>query len=392
MKKSFNAMDHSKKTEIKLIIYLLMFVAGLVVAIGAYTKDVNYGPIAQLVTVIGLIITLCAGVLLFPSRHELSKKIEKNKKVILSFLILFSIFSVLLFIYADIAVYRLPGHLIELTEFSNTNPEMQIYFDHFGKRVEFESDGLTLIGTIYGIENETVRPGVVIIHGFTRNAGRKFPLYRILSKKLVDKGYIVLTYDGRGIGESDVPQDIDDIESWNSTIDAINAVSCLCSFKNVNKSRIYVIGHSGGTEAAMYAGNADERIKKIVAIGPIRFHILGNASKIQFFRERFSQDRKLRVLINLTTFLELASKGDNVYNDYFYEGHVPILLMDGELESEEYKQFLRKTFKNITEPKRYITINDTGHYCNTTSIGNFMVYNDKVITETVNAIDDWFSD
>jgi len=71
---------------------------------------------------------------------------------------------------------------------------------------------------------------------------------------------------------------------------------------------------------------------------------------------------------------------------------VPILLMDGELESEEYKQFLRKTFKNITEPKRYITINDTGHYCNTTSIGNFMVYNDKVITETVNAIDDWFSD
>jgi len=80
MKKSFNAMDHSKKTEIKLIIYLLMFVAGLVVAIGAYTKDVNYGPIAQLVTVIGLIITLCAGVLLFPSRHELSKKIEKIKK------------------------------------------------------------------------------------------------------------------------------------------------------------------------------------------------------------------------------------------------------------------------------------------------------------------------
>jgi pimeloyl-ACP methyl ester carboxylesterase len=297
-----------------------------------------------------------------------------------------------LFIYADMAVYRLPGYLIELTEFSNANPEMQIYFDHFGRRVEFESDGLTLVGTIYGIENETVRPGVVLIHGFTQNVGRKLPIYRILSKKLTDKGYIVLTYDGRGIGESDVPQEIDDIESWNYTIDAIHAVSYLCSFKNVNKSRIYVIGHSGGTEGAMYAGNADERIKKIVSIGPIRFCILENASKIEFFRERYSIDRKLGRLVNLTTFLDYASKSNDVYNDYFCEGHVPILLIDGELESEEGKLFLRNTFKNITEPKRYITLNDTGHYCNTTGFGNFMVYNDKVIIETVNAIDDWFSE
>ena len=71
--------------------------------------------------------------------------------------------------------------------------------------------------------------------------------------------------------------------------------------------------------------------------------------------------------------------------------HVPILIIDGELEGEEDKLFLRNRFKNMTESKRYILLNDTGHYCNTTGIGNFMVYNDKIITELINDIDKWFN-
>jgi pimeloyl-ACP methyl ester carboxylesterase len=362
-----------------------MFVAGLVIAVGAYLKDENYGQTAQLVTTIGLIITLCASILLFPSL----------KRVILSFFILISIFSVLLFIFTDVVVYDLPKHLTGLNTFSDANPEMEIYLDQFGKGIEIESDGLTLVVTIYGIENETVRPGVVLIHGSTP-VGRKLPLYRIISKKLVENGYIVLTYDARGFGESDEPKEIDVAESWNYASDAINAVSYLCSFKNVNKSRIYVIGHSFGAQAAMSAGIADERIKKIVAIGPSRrvaSRILDkNAPDLQYFWERFSRDRKLGKLVNLTVFLEIVSRSDDMYNDYFYDGHVPILLIDGELESEEDKLFLIDIFKNMTAPKRYITLNDTGHYCNTTSIGNFMVYNDRINTELVNVIDNWFSE
>jgi pimeloyl-ACP methyl ester carboxylesterase len=381
----FNTLDQSKRAKLKLILYRLMFVAGLVIAVGAYLKDENYGQTAQLVTTIGLIITLCASILLFPSL----------KRVILSFFILISIFSVLLFIFTDVVVYDLPKHLTGLNTFSDANPEMEIYLDQFGKGIEIESDGLTLVVTIYGIENETVRPGVVLIHGSTP-VGRKLPLYRIISKKLVENGYIVLTYDARGFGESDEPKEIDVAESWNYASDAINAVSYLCSFKNVNKSRIYVIGHSFGAQAAMSAGIADERIKKIVAIGPSRrvaSRILDkNAPDLQYFWERFSRDRKLGKLVNLTVFLEIVSRSDDMYNDYFYDGHVPILLIDGELESEEDKLFLIDIFKNMTAPKRYITLNDTGHYCNTTSIGNFMVYNDRINTELVNVIDNWFSE
>jgi len=398
-----------KETKVERIIYICIFVAGFVVAIAAYLKDDNYGPTAQLVTAIGLIIMTYAIALflcmrfnnsiicrnLFPFKHALLKKIEKNKRVILSFFILISVFSFLLFIYTDVAVYDLPKQIIKLNTFYDANPEMQIYFDHFGKGVEFESDGLTLVGTIYGIENETVHPGVVIIHGSTP-VGRKLPLYRILSKKLVDNGYIVLTYDARGFGESDDPKEIDVVESWNYTCDAIHAVSYLCSFKNVNKSRIYVIGHSFGAQAAMSAGIADGLIKKIVAIGPSRrvtSRILEkNAPDLEYFWERFSRDRELEKLVNLTVFLDVTSKSSDMYNDYFYEGHIPLFLIDGELEGEDDKIFLRETFKNMTEPKGYFTLNDTGHYCNTTSIGNFLVYNDRINTEFVTVIDNFFNE
>ena len=131
-----------------------------------------------------------------------------------------------------------------------------------------------------------------------------------------------------------------------------------------------------------------------MSIGPsrrVKSRVLEkNAPDLEYFWERFSRDRKLGKLLNLTVFLEYTSKRSNMYNDYFYGGHVPILLIDGELESEEDKLFLRDTFKNMTEPKRYITLNDTGHYCNTTSIGHFMVYNDRIITELLNVIDNFF--
>ena len=92
--------------------------------------------------------------------------------------------------------------------------------------------------------------------------------------------------------------------------------------------------------------------------------------------------------INANVFLEYTLKSDNMHNAYLCEGHIPILRMDGELEGENDILFFKAAFKNMTEPKKYITLNDTGHYCNTTRVGDFMVYNNKINTELVNIIDD----
>jgi hypothetical protein len=139
-------------------------------------------------------------------------------------------------------------------------------------------------------------------------------------------------------------------------------------------------------------GMANNRMEKIVVIAPyrrVKSHILEkNAPNLQYSWERFSRDRKLKKSINLNVFLEYLSKRSNMYNDYLYEGYIPILRMDGEPEGENGILFLKAAFNNMTEPKKHITLNATGHYCNTTSVGDFMVYNNMINTELVNVIDD----
>ena len=61
------------------------------------------------------------------------------------FIVTTSTFSVLLFICADIAS--------ELNEFSDANPEMKIYFDHFGRGFEnVNNSRIYVIGHSHGAE------------------------------------------------------------------------------------------------------------------------------------------------------------------------------------------------------------------------------------------------
>lgn len=280
--------------------------------------------------------------------------------------------------------------------FYRLNSDVDFYFDNNGVKVTFQSDGLTIAGTLYGFEenDDIIRPGVIIVHGETR-LGRELPIYKILAKKLVEKGYIVLTYDRRGIGESDTPQRIDLASSWDEGNDASQAVLFIYSLKNVDKSKIYAIGHSGGARPVMQVGLEDKRIKKIVLIGPsrrIEERILNkDAPDREYFWKRNSLNRGLEEPMPLDTFLSTVSQYKMLYNKYKVSDHIPIFLIDGELESYEDKLYLRNYFDELGEPKKYYTVNDSDHYLNTTSKSNFILYNSKVIDETVNAIDNWFT-
>ncbi len=280
-----------------------------------------------------------------------------------------------------------------------SNSNVKFYYDNYGEKISFQSDGLTIVGTLYGErsdEDKTIRPGVVLVHGETP-MGRKLPVYRILSKELVERGYVVLTFDRRGIGESDNPEQVNMVESWDESNDVIQAVSYLYNLKNIDKSKIYVIGHSGGSVPVMQASLDDNRIKKSVIIGPprrIEERILNenaNTNDLETLWKRRSEDRELKEPINLVTFLSIVSELKKLYDEYKIRDHIPIFLIDGEVESYEDKLYLSNYFIELKEPKKYYTINNSDHYLNTTSIGNFMMYNGKVNNDTINSLDNWFN-
>ena len=70
---------------------------------------------------------------------------------------------------------------------------IEFAFDQSGERITFESDGMTLVGTLYTPENEKASPAIVLIHGSTPE-GRNMGLYRILGDELAQSGYTVFEY------------------------------------------------------------------------------------------------------------------------------------------------------------------------------------------------------
>lgn len=263
-----------------------------------------------------------------------------------------------------------------------------------GNPLSLNDGEIRIMGSLYLSPKPVLHPGIVLLHGSTP-AGRKLPLYMLLARKLALRHYAVLSIDLRGFGESDDPRLIDRVDSWDVSRDVYRAVSYLGSLPFVDPSKIYLIGHSMGGSYAVAASMGDQRVSKVVAIGPGRrvySRILDPvAPNQQYFHERFSRDRKLQHMLPMEVFLKVAAswKLEN-YLDYFSGNHhPPILLIDGALESQEDLAYLRDFYERISQPKLYVTIPNSDHYSNTMEIGPFIVYDGRAFGQLVAVIDRW---
>lgn len=260
------------------------------------------------------------------------------------------------------------------------------------------ADRLKIKGSLYGVVGGNSRPGIILLHGNTP-LGRKLAIYKVLSSKLAEQGYLVLTIDFTGFGESDDPFSLDTVEALDRDKDVYTAIEFLKTLQIVDTSQIYIIGHSGGAVPAFRVGIKDTCIKGIIAIGPPRrvTERLNDPRDKNYFWKRAIRTRRevygkeFPAWYTEDLWLERNLKNDmKKYKGYFSQNlHKPLLLIDGELESEKDKLYLRNFFNGMTEPKRYITLKNSGHYCNTMSLLGSVLYDIKVINQTTNAIDRW---
>jgi dienelactone hydrolase len=263
--------------------------------------------------------------------------------------------------------------------------------------VEFMSNGLTLRGSLYMPDGSSRFPGIVLAHGGTR-LGRKLSLYRILSYKLAQRGYVVLSFDFRGFGESEDPVRFETAEDLDFVGDAKQAVSFLLSVKGVDTSKIFLVGHSFGAGVVIPTGIHDTRVAKIVSIAPGRrgneLFWSENAPAKHYPRQRLAQDMEIpqiqRFPIDVLNPLLQDVTIDTVLK---YPLHQPILLIDGEMEDQEDLLFLRNLYTKMTEPKTYITIQNANHYFGTLrddrGFYNLVTYWDNIVEDLVETIDFW---
>jgi pimeloyl-ACP methyl ester carboxylesterase len=146
-------------------------------------------------------------------------------------------------------VSRFPDGLDVLPEAEPTLPE--------GVREEeirFESDGLTLVGTLTIPDGDDPLPAALFLHGSgpidrDGNApGLPMDAYRQLAHALAEVGIASLRFDKRGVGESEGT--IETASMTDLVDDARAALAALRARPEVDSSRVFLVGHSEGAYLA----------------------------------------------------------------------------------------------------------------------------------------------
>lgn len=121
----------------------------------------------------------------------------------------------------------------------------QRHADHVATEVRFNSGCVTLAGTLYQPVGEGPHPTMVFLHGSgeTPRLGFGGPW---ITTPLVEAGIAVLTYDKRGVGESEgrcCPDDDDDFETL--TADGLAAIDALGQRDDVGPIGLLGVSQAG---------------------------------------------------------------------------------------------------------------------------------------------------
>ncbi|MFN0069885.1 MAG: alpha/beta hydrolase, partial [Chloroflexota bacterium] len=132
------------------------------------------------------------------------------------------------------------------------------------QRITFWSDGLELVGYLH-MPNEIAagqrRPAVLVCHGFGASQDRVLPE---VAQHLAEQGYIALTIDYRGFGESPGPR-------WRmipqeQVQDIRNAITYLETLEQVDRHAIGLWGTSFGGANVAYVAGVDARVACTVSV------------------------------------------------------------------------------------------------------------------------------
>ncbi len=263
--------------------------------------------------------------------------------------------------------------------------------------VTFPSGNLSLSGTLYMPGwSLRKRPAVVICHGGTP-IGRRMAMYVIMARELAARGYVVLTFDFRGFGESDDPKRFETFSDLDFTHDISAAVNYVSQLRQVDTSRLFLIGHSFGAGVVLPASIREQRVRKTISLSPPR-NTAGrqygpNAADPSYPQRRLSQDMNIHPPIPKEVFYPHLKEyvAEEILR---YPEHRPVFFIDGSEEDKNEQDFLRTVYEQMTEPKAYTTIQGADHYFGTQrgqdgSSGS-VPYEAIIMQNLIDVIDQWF--
>src|ERR1700752_4070236 len=131
------------------------------------------------------------------------------------------------------------------------------------KPVSFYSEGVRLVGDLYypdGVRPGERRAGIVLCHGYT---GVKDLYLPDNARVLNQAGYVVMTFDYKGWGESEGGPSR--LAPYSRVADVQAALTFLAAQPEVDAGRLGIYGTSYGGATVVWTAAVDPRVQCVVA-------------------------------------------------------------------------------------------------------------------------------
>lgn len=130
--------------------------------------------------------------------------------------------------------------------------------------VSFYSEGTRLSGDLFlprDLRDGEKRPGILLCHGYTGVRNLYLP---DTAKALAAEGYVVMTFDYKGWGDSDGPKSR--LSPYGRVIDSQAALTYLGAQPMVDPGRLGIYGTSYGGATVVWTAAVDPRVKAVVSV------------------------------------------------------------------------------------------------------------------------------
>ncbi len=285
------------------------------------------------------------------------------------------------------------------------------------KGVEFYSEGSLVKGILYfpdNYEENEKLPALLLCHGF---AGVKELLLPNYAEEFCKNGFITLTFDYRGFGESEGERG--KLSPQAQIIDIRNAITLLQSLPEVDPDKLGLWGTSFGGANAIAAASLDKRIKclsiqlafgdgervitrnlskeekeklnttlmkiwskavtqnKIMQV-PI-YKVLTDEQSIEFYNKTVDKHPELNIKI---PFLSIKETMEHKPEKYLNSIHIPLLIIAAEKDKVNPREESEILYQKANEPKELHIVKGATHY---------EVYEGEFFKEVVTKQVDWFN-
>ncbi len=229
------------------------------------------------------------------------------------------------------------------------------------QRLSLLSNGLRLAAELYIPEGPGPFPGLILCHGIPakRVPDSNDGGYPLLAEKFSNEGFAVLIFNFRGSGESEGNLDL---FAWTRDLDA--AVDYLYWRSEVAKSRISVMGFSGGAAVSLYCSAHDDRISStVICACPFRFFNISEFTSAEQFLQQCRDVGTVRDN-NFPPSVEEWAQGFEKINPIDHVEKIsprPILIVHGENDETVPPDHAQMLYDKAKDPKDVAIISGGDH-------------------------------